>query len=92
MLIISPSKFALCFTFGSVCTMAAMLLLSGWQSGLQHLLSAEKLPFSTVFAGSMLATVYAAVIMHSYILSFVFSVTQVLPCLLHLQKRQRKEP
>ena len=60
--------------------MAAMIMLSGWEAGLQHLLSAEKLPFSAGYAGSMVATVYAAVVMNSYLLSIVFSAAQVRAC------------
>jgi Got1/Sft2-like family len=76
LLILSPSKFALSFTFGSLCTMGAMVMLSGWQAGLAHLFSKEKLPFSGVYIGSMVATLYAAIAMHSYLLSIVFSAVQ----------------
>lgn len=78
-LILSPSKFALCFSFGSMCTMAALVMLSGWQASVQHLLSAEKAPFTAVYAGSLFATLYAALAMHSYLLCIVFSITQVRP-------------
>ena len=76
-LILSPSKFALCFSFGSVCTMAALVMLSGWQASLRHLLAAEKLPFTAGYAGSLFATLYAALAMHSYLLCIVFSLSQV---------------
>lgn len=84
LLILSPGKFALSFTFGSLCTMAAMIMLSGWQAGLQHLLSKAKLPFSGVYVGSMAATLYAALFMHSYILSIVFSGVQVVALLYYV--------
>lgn len=77
MLVIAPGKFALSFTCGSICTMAAMLMLSGWKAGLSHMVSPERLPFTTVYVGSMLATLYAAVSMKSYLLSLTFSFIQV---------------
>lgn len=77
MLIISPSKFALCFSFGSMSTMAAMFMLSGWKASLEHMLSAQKLPFTSIYAGSLFATLYAALAMHSYVLCIVFSISQV---------------
>lgn len=82
MIIIAPGKFALSFTCGSICTMSAMLMLSGWKAGLAHMVSRERLPFTGIYLGSMAATLYAAVSMHSYILSIGFSVVQVRSSLL----------
>jgi hypothetical protein len=79
MLVIAPSKFALSFTCGSICTMAAMLMLSGWKAGMAHMVSPDRLPFTAIYLGSMAATLYAAVSMRSYILSLGFSVVQVCP-------------
>jgi hypothetical protein len=61
--------------------MAAMMMLSGWKAGMAHMVSPERLPFTTVYLGSMAATLYAAVSMKSYILSLGFSVVQVCPLL-----------
>lgn len=77
MLVFAPAKFALSFTFGSLCTMAAMNMLSGWKAGLDHMFSAERRLFTAVYLGSMSATLYAALYMHSYLLSLGFSVVQV---------------
>jgi Got1/Sft2-like family len=77
MFVIAPGKFALSFTCGSASTVAAMNMLTGWQAGLRHMLSAERLPFTSIFLGSMLATIYSAALMHSYLLSIIFSVVQV---------------
>lgn len=76
-LILTPAKFALSFTFGSACTMAAFNMLSGWQASLRHMISSERLPFSAAYVGSMLATVYAALIMKSYLFSLIFCGGQV---------------
>lgn len=77
MLVFAPAKFALSFTFGSLCTMAAMNMLSGWKAGMEHMFSAERRLFTTVYLGSMFATLYAALYMRSYLLSLGFSIVQV---------------
>lgn len=84
LLIVSPGKFALSFTFGSVCTMSAFNMLGGWRAALAHMFSSERLPFTTVYIGSMMGTVYAALIMNSYILSIVFSAVQVIALLYYV--------
>ena len=43
---LAPSKFAVCFTIGSLLLMSAFLSLRGWKSQLSHMFSAERLPFS----------------------------------------------
>ena len=43
---LAPSKFAVCFTIGSLLLMSAFLSLRGWQSQLSHMFSTERLPFS----------------------------------------------
>lgn len=77
MLVFAPAKFALSFTFGSLCTMASMNMLSGWRAGIEHMFSAERRLFTATYLGSMFATLYAAVYMRSYLLSLGFSVIQV---------------
>lgn len=77
MLVFAPAKFALSFTFGSLCTMASMNMLSGWKAGLEHMFSAERRLFTATYLGSMFATLYAALYMHSYLLSLGFSAVQV---------------
>jgi hypothetical protein len=46
MLIVSPSKFALCFTLGCCSILAGFAALKGWRAQLSHMLSGERLPFS----------------------------------------------
>ena len=43
---LAPSKFAVCFTIGSLLLMSAFLSLRGWKSQLSHMFSTERLPFS----------------------------------------------
>lgn len=57
--------------------MSAFNMLSGWQASLRHMFSADRLPFTTAYIGSMLATLYGALVMKSYVLSIVFSGAQV---------------
>lgn len=45
-IILTPAKFALCFTLGSALCMAAFLTLKGWRTQLGHMFSADRLPFS----------------------------------------------
>ena len=45
-IILAPSKFAICFTIGSALIMSAFVSLRGWRGQLAHMLSAERLPFT----------------------------------------------
>ncbi|EIE25582.1 tetraspanning membrane protein [Coccomyxa subellipsoidea C-169] len=80
-IILAPSKFAICFTFGSALIMGAFVSLRGWKSQLLHMFSAERLPFTIGYVGSMAGTLYAALALHSYILSLVCCCLQVVALL-----------
>ena len=45
-IILAPSKFAICFTIGSALIMSAFVSLRGWRGQLAHMFSAERLPFT----------------------------------------------
>ena len=77
MIVIAPQKFALSFTGGSACLFIASLLLRGWKSQLKQMISKERLPFTCSYVFSIVATVYASLIVHSYFLSLIFSFVQV---------------
>lgn len=83
-IILSPSKFALSFTLGSLCIMAGFMQLRGWRQQMQHMLSQDRLPYSAAYVGSVFATLYAALMMHSYLLSLVCSGLQVVALLYYL--------
>ncbi|XP_022769933.1 vesicle transport protein SFT2A-like isoform X2 [Durio zibethinus] len=51
---------------------------SGPRNQLAHMSSKERLPFTLGFVGSMMGTIYASMWLHSYILSVLFSVLQVI--------------
>jgi hypothetical protein len=45
----------------------------------------QRLPFTLVFLGSMIGTIYVSMVLHSYFLSVIFSVVQVtIPCILKI--------
>ena len=49
-----------------------------------HMLSRERLPFSAAYFGSIVATLWAALVMKSYILSLVCSGLQVVALLYYI--------
>ena len=100
-IILAPSKFAICFTIGSVLVLSAFVSLRGWQNQLAQMLSSDRLLFTlgepaiqlcdalhtahkcpqilsnAAYLGSMGGTLYAALGMHSYVLSLVCCAAQV---------------
>ncbi|WJX37388.1 hypothetical protein P8452_25155 [Trifolium repens] len=77
-MVVMPQKFAICFTLGCGLIIGSFFALKGPKYQLAHMLSKERLPFTLVFLGSMIGTIYVSMVRHSYILSVVFSVVQVL--------------
>lgn len=75
-IILAPAKFALTFTLGCVSVLAALASLRGWQAQLSAALQRERLPFTAGYAASVLATLYAALIAKSYLLSLACSGLQ----------------
>ncbi|GFR48498.1 hypothetical protein Agub_g10397, partial [Astrephomene gubernaculifera] len=83
-IILSPSKFALSFTLGCLSIMAGFIQLRGWKQQLQHMASPERLPYTLSYVGSVAATLYAALVMRSYLLSLLCSGLQVVALLYYL--------
>ncbi|KAF7816010.1 protein transport protein SFT2-like [Senna tora] len=77
-MVIMPQKFAICFTLGCGFIIGSFFALKGPKNQLVHMLSKERLPFTLGFIGTMVGTIYVSMVLHSYILSVVFSVLQVL--------------
>ncbi|XP_052178389.1 protein transport protein SFT2-like [Diospyros lotus] len=77
-MVIMPQKFALCFTIGCTLIIGSFFALKGPKYQLLHMSSKERLPFTLGFIGSMVGTVYVSMFLHSYMLSVLFSVLQVL--------------
>ena len=77
MIILSPSKFAITFSLGSALVLASLGALKGWQQMFGHMASRERLPFTAAYLGSLIGTLYASMIMKSYIFSLLSCVAQV---------------
>eukprot|EP00882_Tetradesmus_deserticola_P020687 GHRQ01022351.1.p1 GENE.GHRQ01022351.1~~GHRQ01022351.1.p1 ORF type:complete len:240 (+),score=89.54 GHRQ01022351.1:175-894(+) len=83
-LLLSPSKFALFFTIGCCLVLSGFAALKGWRAQMQHMMARERLPFSAGYIGSVVMTLYAALIMKSYVLSLLCSGLQVVALLYYL--------
>ncbi|KAL8506908.1 hypothetical protein ACS0TY_017701 [Phlomoides rotata] len=77
-MVLKPQKFAICFTIGCAFIVGSFFALKGPRGQLSHMLSKERLPFTVGFFGSMAGTIYVSMVLHSYVLSVLFSVLQVL--------------
>ncbi|KAL6766552.1 hypothetical protein ACKKBG_A36480 [Auxenochlorella protothecoides x Auxenochlorella symbiontica] len=84
LIILSPSKFALTFSLGSGLILASLGALKGWRQMAGHMTAKERLPFTAAYLGSLVGTIYAAVVMHSYVFSIIFCVTQIITLLYYL--------
>ncbi|XP_022753002.1 protein transport protein SFT2-like [Durio zibethinus] len=77
-MVLMPQKFAICFTLGCGFIIGSFFALRGPKNQFAHMSSRERLPFTLGFIGSMVGTIYVSMVLHSYILSVLFSVLQVL--------------
>ncbi|PSC72906.1 transport SFT2-like [Micractinium conductrix] len=77
-IILAPAKFAMTFSIGSALLIASLGALKGWKAMFGHLLEKERLPFAGAYFGSLLATLYVSLVMHSYLFSLVFCGTQLI--------------
>ncbi|PWA41425.1 got1/Sft2-like vescicle transport protein family [Artemisia annua] len=77
-IVLVPQKFALCFTVGCGFIIGSFFMLKGPKNQFLHMTSTERLPFTLGFLGSMVGTIYVSMVLHSYILSVLFAVIQVL--------------
>jgi hypothetical protein len=74
---IAPAKFAIPFTLGSACNMAAVGALRGPRAQLTHMMAPERAPLSLVYLGAMAATLWATFAVHSYVLCILASLIQL---------------
>lgn len=77
-MVLMPQKFAICFTIGCAFIIGSFFALKGPRTQLSHMTSRERIPFTLGFLGTMVGTIYVSMVLHSYILSVLFSVLQVL--------------
>jgi len=75
-LVIAARKFALLYTLGSIFFISSFSLLYGPKKHFKHLISAERLPFTSSYICSMLFTLYAALGIKSYLLTIVAAGVQ----------------
>ncbi|KAK2143484.1 hypothetical protein LSH36_838g01011 [Paralvinella palmiformis] len=77
-LLLKARKFALLYTLGSLFIISSFALLWGPTNHMKHLLSAQRLPFTTAYFGSMFATLYFSMWLRSTIFTVLFAVLQIL--------------
>jgi hypothetical protein len=77
-MVLMPQKFAICFTLGCALIIASLFALKGPANQLAHMTSKERLPFTVGFTGCMVGTIYVSMVLHSYFLSVICSILQVL--------------
>ncbi|XP_069775451.1 vesicle transport protein SFT2C [Narcine bancroftii] len=76
-LLLRARKFALLFTLGSLSLLAGLALLRGPWNQLQLLASRPHLPFTAAYLGTLLATLYAALALHSTPLTIAAATCQL---------------
>lgn len=81
---VSPQKFALLFSFGSMTLLGSFAILQGLDGFTKGLLEREKLPFSASYATGLIGTLVATILMRSYLLTAVFGVLQAVALLYFL--------
>jgi len=77
MLLINPRKFSLLFSLGSAFTLSSFSFLWGPYNHLVHLLSRERLPFTSIYLSSLILTLYFAMGLQSAILTPIAACAQV---------------
>jgi|AntAceMinimDraft_5_1070358.scaffolds.fasta_scaffold26219_1 hypothetical protein len=76
-IVVRPSKFALCFTLGSMLFMSSFALLKGPGAHVRSMITLAQLPFTACYLGSMGFTLYAALVARSYLLVVTSSSLQI---------------
>lgn len=77
LVVVRPSKFALCFTMGSLLFMASFGLLKGPLEHVKSMITPDQLPFTIVYFSSMSFTLYSSLISRSYIFVVISSSIQI---------------
>jgi len=77
LLMLNPRKFSLLFSLGSAFTLSSFSFLWGPYNHLVHLLSRERLPFTSIYLSSLILTLYFAMGLQSAILTPIAACAQV---------------
>lgn len=80
-LLIAPHKFAGLFSFGSVTMLSSFAIFSGPQAFLKSMSQREKVPFSSLYVIGLVGTLWATLVMRSYIFTTVFALVQAVALL-----------
>ncbi|KNZ45856.1 uncharacterized protein VP01_773g7 [Puccinia sorghi] len=75
---IKPRKFAVSFSLGSMLFMTGFMVLQGPMQHLQHIFSTARLPFTLSYLLSLVATLYFAIVLHSYLGTLISGLIQVI--------------
>jgi len=78
LLAIKPRKFAVSFSLGSILFMTGFMVLQGPIQHLQHIFSTARLPFTLSYLLSLVATLYFAIGLHSYLGTLISGLIQVI--------------
>lgn len=81
LILITPSKFATSFTFGSLFWLGAFAILRGPRSTLLSLLQKDKLPFTIAYFASIVLSLYSTMIVQSYFLVLLAVIIQLIAAL-----------
>ncbi|VEU20323.1 DEKNAAC101093 [Brettanomyces naardenensis] len=76
-LTLKPRKFAMLWTLGSLLFVLSFGCLQGPQDYCRHLVSKERLPFTAIFFGSVIGTLYCAAILKSTILTLMMGIVEI---------------
>mmetsp|Transcript_29381 Transcript_29381/g.92774 ORF Transcript_29381/g.92774 Transcript_29381/m.92774 type:complete len:324 (-) Transcript_29381:55-1026(-) len=81
MLVIAPQKFALLFAFGSMTMLGSFAILKTPKVFVAGLLRREQLPFSVSYVIGLVGTLFATLVMRSYLYTAVFGIVQAVALL-----------
>ncbi|GAA6022318.1 hypothetical protein JCM10207_003283 [Rhodosporidiobolus poonsookiae] len=76
MLALKPRKFAVSFSLGSILFMVGFAVLQGPLAHLKHIFSAERIPFTAAYFGSLFLTLFFALVKHSYLATLLCGAIQ----------------
>ncbi|XP_064642731.1 uncharacterized protein LOC135497017 [Lineus longissimus] len=77
-IVLKARKFSLLYSLGSLFFISSFALLWGPMNHLKHLVSGDRLPFTTVYFGTMFGTLYFALWAKSTVFTIIFAVAQIL--------------
>lgn len=78
LILIRPSKFALSFTLGSLCSMSAFAMLKGPVGYIAGLLQPNRLLLTGAYFATLGCTLYSCLIMGNYVFVVLSSVMQLM--------------